>query len=117
MKKRCGELSQSLADMMAEVLEIAQTPVDDATLPQAQLFGRLDAGLARSRWTEKVRRDHCQRSHLSTKSWICTHIKKRLHFSDRNFKKISPQKRKKKKVREKKCCRHFKLITFMKATV
>ena len=55
MKKRCGELSQSLADMMAEVLEIAQTPVDDATLPQAQLFGRLDAGLARSRWTEKVR--------------------------------------------------------------
>ena len=72
VKKKCADLTQGLADMMAEVLEIAHTPVDDATLPQAQLFGRLDAGLARSRWTEKVGKYHCRGFHLSAKLWIST---------------------------------------------
>ncbi|KAK7479365.1 hypothetical protein BaRGS_00029443, partial [Batillaria attramentaria] len=54
LKRRCDELTKALTDIMGEVTEIAHTPVDDNTLPQAQLFARLDAGLARSRWTEKA---------------------------------------------------------------
>lgn len=38
---------------MKEVTEIVQNPID-SILPQAQLFARLDAGMARSHWTEKV---------------------------------------------------------------
>ncbi|KAL8604952.1 hypothetical protein ACOMHN_028580 [Nucella lapillus] len=70
VKKRSEELSHSLSSLLGEVEEIAQTPVDDHTLPQAQLFARLDAGLARSRWTgkaleaEQLVQRHCHRYSL-----------------------------------------------------
>ncbi|XP_076461227.1 uncharacterized protein LOC143293831 isoform X2 [Babylonia areolata] len=80
VKKRSEDLSQCLSSILGEVVEIAQNPVDDVTLPQAQLFARLDAGLARSRWTEKaieaeqfVQR-HCHRySVLITNLLVSTH--------------------------------------------
>ncbi|XP_025095727.1 uncharacterized protein LOC112564862 isoform X2 [Pomacea canaliculata] len=52
-RKRCEELKESLSEIMKEVTEIVQNPID-SILPQAQLFARLDAGMARSHWTEKA---------------------------------------------------------------